>query len=366
MLKGFPSPQISASQTDNQLNRINFNLLVTDYYLCIIIREMRPFWFLLFVLVIMTNLVVEARLTPKVKCPKGYFKTRRGCVHVYWKNCFRDTTNETNSIWRCCVVVSPSFQMTDVQSKTDEGVGKVCSVLVRDRRWTLRMIAHEVIMKNINTDLFVEKITISMSTTWTQVEKEHLLETLQRHGVNSIEKIAEVIPSKSIFDIRSIISKYQTMAQRSLVEKSSTSTTSTSEAPIDMWIELMRQILTKDNHNILSRVLKYIALFERRTEGSVNLQDCYTVLSDLTNGNPSKQLEGKTADFFFECLTRLAKSAKESNNAKEIAFLNDLESHKLTVTKTYRSKNDKNSAVSDANFNPCKVPLNLLMESEKN
>lgn len=62
------------------------------------------------------------------------------------------------------------------------------------------------------------------------------------------------------------------MAQRAMAETCSSTASSSSEAPVDMWIELMRQILTKDNHNIISRVLKYIALFDYRTDKQINLE----------------------------------------------------------------------------------------------
>lgn len=115
-----------------------------------------------------------------------------------------------------------------------------------------------------------------MNNTWTQAEKVHLLEALRKYGPSDIEKITGDLPYKSFCDVRTIISKYQTLAVRSLTEDSSAASTSTTPtgAPIDMWINLMKQILTKDNNNIISRLLKYIALFENRErcENSVDLE----------------------------------------------------------------------------------------------
>lgn len=65
------------------------------------------------------------------------------------------------------------------------------------------------------------------------------------------------------------------------------------------------------------------------------------VLSDLTNGHPSKELDDKTAAFFFGCLTKLAKSVKENDDDKEETYLDSLEFNKLSATKTYRSKVNK-------------------------
>ncbi|GJQ73666.1 hypothetical protein Trydic_g5159 [Trypoxylus dichotomus] len=72
-------------QTDNQLNRVNFNLLVTDYYLWVILREMRFFWFFLFIVGIMTNLLVEAEFIHVVnpRCRKGYVRIGLLCRPVW-------------------------------------------------------------------------------------------------------------------------------------------------------------------------------------------------------------------------------------------------------------------------------------------
>lgn len=62
------------------------------------------------------------------------------------------------------------------------------------------------------------------------------------------------------------------------------------------------------------------------------------VLSDLTKGDPSKQLEGKTAQFFHECFTKLARSVKEDDHSKKEVFLDSLEPANLSTTRTYRAK----------------------------
>ncbi|KAK9746588.1 Tubulin/FtsZ family, GTPase domain [Popillia japonica] len=200
----------------------------------------------------------------------------------------------------------------------------------------------------LNYQRFISLLTNNnsiLSGSWTDIEKQLLLETLQKYGVNNIQKIAEAVPSKSIFDIRSIISKYQCMAQRAMAETCSSTASSSSEAPVDI-------------------VLKYIALFDYRTDKQINLEDCYMVLSDLTKGDPSKQLEGKTAQFFHECFTKLARSVKEDDHSKKEVFLDSLEPANLSTTRTYRAKVDRNGILSDTNLNPCKVPANLLMDKK--
>ena len=106
-------------------------------------------------------------------------------------------------------------------------------------------------------------------STWTQKEKELLLVHLQKYGMDDLQRLVKSLPCRSLLDIKTLISKYENLAHKSMLENVS----SVEISPIDKWINIARQISNqKLNNLVLSRVLKYIALYEKRIHTRVNIR----------------------------------------------------------------------------------------------
>lgn len=99
---------------------------------------------------------------------------------------------------------------------------------------------------------------------WTTDDKHNLLRALQIHGPDNIKAIADDMPFKSLTEIRRFIKNYQNLAMSSIRRQK----LSVSQAPIEKWLKLMKQI---SEHAVpqqhVARAFKYIALFEKRMAG---------------------------------------------------------------------------------------------------
>lgn len=198
---------------------------------------------------------------------------------------------------------------------------------------------------------------------WSTDEKIKLLEALQTHGAGNLAAIAEELPFKSVIDIKKAIEKYEKKALQSYQKECS----SNSEAPMDEWIQVLKHITPKETDvNPISRALKYIALFEETNNSTVNLSDCYQVLSDMTCGVPSKELTGDTLHFFNTSLVKMAEEINKEDTSKEQEFLHNLKLEDLyvpTQPKTYSKKNKNSVSQSITNtkqLNAFNVPEQLL------
>lgn len=106
---------------------------------------------------------------------------------------------------------------------------------------------------------------------WTEQEKVQLLKALNKHGADNVQAIAEDLPFKSLLEVKRIINYYQTLAQTKLHNQRNDLQMDVS--PIDKWIKVLQDVkgrrFTLDH---VSRALKYIALYEKRTKSNVDLK----------------------------------------------------------------------------------------------
>ncbi|XP_063910249.1 uncharacterized protein LOC135127652 isoform X3 [Zophobas morio] len=203
-----------------------------------------------------------------------------------------------------------------------------------------------------------------MDDSWTMKDKKKLLMALQQYGPHNIAEVQKLLPDKTITDIRLAFEKYSLLAAEKISQQEQNCD---EDSAINQWIKVIKK--TQDSHNgvvdILPRVLKYIAFFEKRpNDKDVNLRDCYIALSQMTSGMASKQLNPKTNQFFFENLSRLALKIKEADTTKRRQFVRNLKDldhiFKPQIVKTYNRKKKKVSVI----LNPLNVPEELLKNDE--
>lgn len=106
---------------------------------------------------------------------------------------------------------------------------------------------------------------------WTEAEKLQLLRLLNRYGAGNLPAIMEELPYKTLIEVKSIISYYQSLAQVKVQNQRGDLRMDVS--PIDKWISTLKEI--KGRHISLdhvSRALKYIALYEKKAKSDVNLR----------------------------------------------------------------------------------------------
>ncbi|KAJ8937146.1 hypothetical protein NQ318_011951 [Aromia moschata] len=130
-------------------------------------------------------------------------------------------------------------------------------------------------------------------SSWSFDDKKKLLVLLQRHGASNLELIQQNMPDKTITDIRSICEKHTKLAfNKWCLEEGKKPKV---DQAVNNWLHILKQISSSQRgavQDIIPRVLKYIALFEKRSESAqVSLSDCYLVLSDISNGVASKHLD---------------------------------------------------------------------------
>ncbi|RZB39083.1 uncharacterized protein BDFB_010145 [Asbolus verrucosus] len=111
-----------------------------------------------------------------------------------------------------------------------------------------------------------------MNTVWSIDDKKKLLMALQKCGTNNIAEVQKLLPDKTITEIRNAFEKYSRLAhdkmnhQEKLREE---------DSAINQWIKIVKKTQVKSNavYDVIPRVLKYIALFEKRPhDNDVNLR----------------------------------------------------------------------------------------------
>ena len=107
---------------------------------------------------------------------------------------------------------------------------------------------------------------------WTMKDKKKLLMALQQYGPHNIAEVQKLLPDKTITDIRLAFEKYSLLAAEKISQQEQNCD---EDSAINQWIKVIKK--TQDSHNgvvdILPRVLKYIAFFEKRpNDKDVNLR----------------------------------------------------------------------------------------------
>ncbi|KAK4872670.1 hypothetical protein RN001_014699 [Aquatica leii] len=171
-----------------------------------------------------------------------------------------------------------------------------------------------------------------------------------------MDALVMAIPTKSAPEIQSAISIYERAAIKSLKEDELVG--EERKAPIDNWLKFLK------DHSIdvyaprdIVTALKIIALYEEKTENSIDLKSCYEYLIDLMNGKAPKQLNDDTINFLMSNFGKLGASLKSEDTSKEEEFIKKLQVSDV-LQRTYLSK--KGNVVGDPSLNLLKVPLNLL------
>lgn len=99
---------------------------------------------------------------------------------------------------------------------------------------------------------------------------------LRRCGTRDMSAVQKHLPFKSITDIRIAFEHYTKLAnEREKKEKEEITKVTEDDSAINQWIKIVKRLQENETGvtDILSRVLKYIALFEKRPKDSdVNLR----------------------------------------------------------------------------------------------
>lgn len=189
---------------------------------------------------------------------------------------------------------------------------------------------------------------------WTFEEKKKMLEILYKLGASNYELIHKHMPDKSVDQIQLFCEKYM---QRAMRRWEQSQITSESDAALKHWLMILKKTNTQSGciTNIIPRVLKYIALFEKRTVSSnIDLSECYMMLSSLCEGFAAQKVDEIAESFSSDCLLILAKTVKLGGNQNIINFLTNKSN--FDVVKT---QNLKKGAFSDV-VNPLHVSDKLL------
>ncbi|KAJ8927549.1 hypothetical protein NQ314_019969 [Rhamnusium bicolor] len=179
---------------------------------------------------------------------------------------------------------------------------------------------------------------------WTVEDKGRLLVLLQQHGASNLDLIQKNMPHKSLPEIRYMCDKHTKLALNEWC--CAESKKFRKDETVKSWLHVLKQVNSSRKgsvQDIVSRVLKYIALFEkRRNTTHIDLRDCYLVLSDISNGVAAKKLDESTNYFLFECLTKLAEALKEGETGSYKSHLRSLRN----IYDILKSNEDNNTSVS--------------------
>lgn len=204
-----------------------------------------------------------------------------------------------------------------------------------------------------------------MEEDWSVDDKKKMLRILNKFGAGNYSLIQEHMPEKSVEEIKAFCEKYIELSMRKWDRSKANND---GDAALKNWLAIMKKIhgaQTGHLTDVLPRVLKYIALFEKRKENScINLNECYMVLSDFLSGVATKRIDDTNAYFFYECLLKLAKSVKLGGNGPFISYLTLLTNLKVFLKNHEGLKKQvKKKSEFSSTTNPLSIPNNLLQMS---
>lgn len=201
---------------------------------------------------------------------------------------------------------------------------------------------------------------IKNSNSWTTEDKKKLLELLHKHGCD-YETIQQELRHKSFMEIQSICDKHTLLA-------STASDFKKRENPMmSDWIKILQRMQDAQADpikNIIPRVLKYIALFEKRTDSSsINLQECYQILSDICNGFEMKDISEGNNFFIYECVKKLAKSLKGPDTGRLGRTLRSVKTLRMEEKKdSYSIINPLELSQEDLIYTSSEININIFDE----
>ncbi|XP_076251837.1 uncharacterized protein LOC143191051 [Rhynchophorus ferrugineus] len=183
---------------------------------------------------------------------------------------------------------------------------------------------------------------------WTHKDKSALLMALKTNGDTDLTAIQRVLSHKSITDIRMMIDYYKRRAQTKWLNDKDRK-----NDEIKNWIDIFLKIDSQQQghiHDIIPRVLKYIALFEKNSEESdIKIRELYYFLSEISYGNPTKELPERTEYFLNRCLAHLAENLQKQDIEESKNYLRNLP-----------DLNELIKNVDKSQLNPLQIPKHLL------
>lgn len=220
-------------------------------------------------------------------------------------------------------------------------------------------------------NLWISATFLKMEGFWSVDDKKKILKIFKKFGARNYNLIHQHMQEKSVEEIKAFCQKYIQLSMR-IWERSKAN--NDGDAALKNWLTVMNKIHSSQMGcltDVLPRVLKYIALFEKRKGNScINLDDCYMVLSDFLSGLASKKINDTNSYFFYECLLKLAKSVKHGGNGPSIRYLSYLTNLKVFMKnleglKHHKALNIQTKKKSEYSIttNPLCIPNKLLQMS---
>ncbi|XP_030754005.1 uncharacterized protein LOC115880836 [Sitophilus oryzae] len=162
---------------------------------------------------------------------------------------------------------------------------------------------------------------------WTYEEKKSFLIALRAYGDSDLFKLQSILPNKGITEIRKIIDHYKNKAQLKWLNDENRK-----NDEIRNWLDILEKINSKQVgpiHDIIPRVLKYIALFENKSKNSdIKMREVYLYLSEISKigyGSKPKELPERARYLVYKCLHQLAQNLQNQDIEETKLFLKGLE-----------------------------------------
>lgn len=215
---------------------------------------------------------------------------------------------------------------------------------------------------------------------WTVADKKKLLIAVQKCGTRNISEVHKLLPHKTVTELRDAFETYSRLAANRNSEASKNA--EEEESSLKKWIELVSKVHKDDNNvlDIVSRVLKYIALFEDRDYdhtvslkyshiffvcifiNSLYFRDCYLAMSELCKGQLCSSLSYASSEFLYDHLQQLALRIKKEDNKEMKSFIQNINNIGPLLKKELKTygKKKKSSKI----LNPLKVPDSLTISKE--
>lgn len=187
-------------------------------------------------------------------------------------------------------------------------------------------------------------------------DKIDLYNGLIQHGSSNISKL-ESCTSKKAEIIKRFIYAYKRKSRYTLSEGKP-------KAAIEQWLEFLIEDPNKEIEKIndLSRVLKYISLFEPR--GAYNesiLSECYLLLSDFMKGDAPKHLRPTHSLYMHKKIQEVIRLFKTQDKKAENKYLDACINNQKPICYSGKKKVDEgNTEINPRISNPLKIPDSLL------
>ncbi|CAG9760608.1 unnamed protein product [Ceutorhynchus assimilis] len=171
---------------------------------------------------------------------------------------------------------------------------------------------------------------------WTDKDKEILLLALETYG-ESIPELQEELPHKTASDIQAVISFYK-----------SASEAERNKELISNWLEILTYLEGKNaGMQLVSRALKYIAMFEKNSGSDVDVNEAMMFLSRVSDNQGAAELSDATGTFLLQVLKALARRLKSQDNTEAEEYFKNL-------------RDIDKSKINDVFMNPLGVPKKML------